>query len=92
MRIIKSTIFVLSAVLLSFSVQAGPGIQVTAISTTAQNAPTVAAALDEWMNGAGKDAGSRLLLQRAVADGGNPATHSIVSMHTSMAAAETFFQ
>ena len=42
------------------------------------------------MNSAGKSSGSRLLLQRAVADGANPSTHSIVSMYSSMAAAETF--
>ena len=78
------------AVLMSFSIQAGPGIQVTAISTSPQNAPKVAAALGEWMNGAGKNSGSRLILQQAVADGGNPTTHSIVSMHSSMAAAEAF--
>jgi len=82
--------FVMLFCLFVGQVQAGPGIQVTAISTSPLNAPKVAAALGEWMNGAGKSSGSRLLLQQAIADGGNPTTHSIVSMYSSMAAAEAF--
>ena len=90
MRKVKSTILLMLAALMSFSIQAGPGIQVTAISALPQDAPKVAAALEEWMNGAGKGSNSRLFLQQVVAGGANPATHSIVSMYSSMADAETF--
>ena len=86
MRTVKNLFLLLSVGLLSFSVQAGPGIHVTNISTSPQDAPTVAA----WMDGAGKGAGNRMLIQRHVADGADPATHSIVSIYPSMAESEVF--
>lgn len=90
MKNIKRSFVVVLFCLLSVTVQAGPGIQVTAVSVLPQDPPKVAMALEEWMEGAGKGSKGRILLQLHVADGGDPATHSIVLMFPSVAENEAF--
>ena len=76
---------------LPFVAEAAPGLSVTGITVTPQNAPKVVAALDKWMaSPVGKQYKGRLLLQAHVADGTDPATHSIVALHHSAAEADAF--
>ena len=69
----------------------GPGYEVTGLSVSPLDAPQVVAALDEWMNSqAGKKYKGRLFLQESIADGANPATHSLTSLYPSMAESEAY--
>lgn len=78
---------------LSFSVQAGPGSQINGIAVNnPADGMKIVEAFNTWMEGAGKKSKNRILLLQNVADGGNPATHSFVSIHPSMAANEAFNQ
>jgi len=62
-------------------------------STTPPNAPLIIAAVDALMSSpAGKTFPGRMLLQAQVADGANPATHSVVPIYKSAAEREGFVQ
>jgi hypothetical protein len=70
---------------------AGPGMSVLDITVSPLNAAKVVAAFDKMMSSPlGEQFKGRLLLQAHVADGDNPATHSIVGLYHSMAEAEAF--
>jgi hypothetical protein len=77
----------------SQSADASPSWVLISFTTTAQNVPELLAAADELMaSEAGKDFPGRLLLQRHVADGANPATHSFVPIYKTAAQREAFAQ
>jgi hypothetical protein len=70
---------------------AGPGMSVLDITVSPLDAPKVVAAFDKMMSSPlGKQYKGRLVLEAHVADGDNPATHSIVGLYHSMAEAEAF--
>ncbi len=74
-----------------FFAQAAPGLMLIESNVTPQNAPKLVAAIDKFMASAvGKQYKGRLLLQAHVADGDNPATHSIVNLYQSLAEYEAF--
>jgi len=60
-------------------------------TVTPQNAPKLVAAIDKFMaSPVGKQYKGRLILEANVADGTNPATHSIVNLYHSLADYEAF--
>jgi|GEM_PF-1913349 len=70
---------------------AGPGYAQTGIRVMPVDAPKVLAAIDKMMaSPAGQKYQGRLLLLQNVADGNNPATHSVVSIFKSAADLETY--
>jgi hypothetical protein len=72
---------------------AGPGASVLDITVSPLNAPKLVAAFDKYMSSPlGQKYKGRLVLQAHVADGDDPATHSIVGFYHSMAEAEAFAQ
>ena len=79
--------------LFSFSVQAGPGSHINGIAVNnPADGMKIVEAFNAWMEGPGKKSKSRIILLQNVADGGNPATHSFVSIFPSMASNESFNQ
>lgn len=52
----------------------------------------VVSALEEWMNGYGSKSKSRVVVHQHVADGANPASHTILSISPSVADLEAFNQ
>jgi hypothetical protein len=71
--------------------EAAPGMALIQTTVTPQNAPKFIAAIDKWMaSPTAKQYKGRLLLQAHVADGTNPATHSIVNLYQSLADYEAF--
>lgn len=91
-RILVSVVSVLCGLLLvAQSAAAEPGWQLFSLQTTPENAPKVAAALDELMaSPIGKQHPGRLLLHVVMAGGASPVTHNIVSLHPSSAAREAW--
>ena len=81
------------ACLLSHGAVAEPYWAQINLSTTASNAPGVAAAADAFMaSEVGQTFPGRLLLQANIADGANPATHTFVPIYKSAADREAFVQ
>ena len=75
------------------SAAAGPTWSAFSFTTTPQNAPQVVAATDKFMNSAiGKEFPGRLMLQMYVANGSNPATHTLAPFYKSAADREAYVQ
>jgi len=82
-------LLLLPLLLLPFAVQAQPGWQSTGLSVPPAAAPAVVAAFDDLM-AAAADQGyaGRTTLYGNVIDGTNPATHTVISLHHSLAERE----
>ena len=83
---------IIASLLLPGLALAGPGWEVTSFATTPRDAPRLMAAVNDWMAGPGKTYPGRVILQSHEADGGDPATHSIIVAFDSVAAHEAFGQ
>ncbi len=79
--------------LLGQSALAAPTWTLISFTAVPENAPAVVAAIDELMSSeTGKTFPGRLLLQVRVADGADPATHSVVPIYKSAADREAFVE
>jgi hypothetical protein len=77
----------------SISISAAPALQSTQIAVANQaDGAKVVAALGAWMEGYGSKSSSRVVVHAHVADGSNPATHTILAISPSVAAMEAFNQ
>jgi len=86
-----SALFVASFCFLPALAAAGPGDHIASVTVLPKDAPKVVAALDTYMaSSAGKQFKGRLILLEHVADGSDPASHSIVSIFHSAAEQETY--
>ncbi len=75
------------------SAAAGPTWSAFAFTITPQNAPQVVAATDKFMNSAiGKEFPGRLMLHMYMANGSNPATHTLAPFYKSAADREAYTQ
>ncbi len=83
-------VFLFAVPMLAF---AGPGWQVTTLNVAPGNAGAVVAAFDKLMSSkVGKEATGRLTLQAHIADGEDPATHTVISYFRSLAEREPYTQ
>jgi len=79
--------------LFSQTATAQPTFSVISFSTTPPNLPAVQSATDTLLgSAAGKEFPGKLLLQAAVADGSNPATHSFIPLYKTAAEREAFIR
>jgi len=86
-----SALFVASFCFLPALAAAGAGTHVSGVAVLPQDAPKVVAAMDTYMaSSAGKQFKGRTLLLQHVADGSDPASHSIVSIFHSAAEQDTY--
>ncbi len=93
MKKMNNRVLMLPLLLLPTLALAGPGWQATTLSVNAGKAGEVVAAFDKLLNSKiGKESKGRVTLQANVADGEDPATHTVVVYYRSAAEREPYAQ
>lgn len=90
-KTLTTTVLFTACCIFAVSATAAPGYHVNSFAVMPQNVPTLVAALDKWMaTDVAKGFPGRVILNAHVADGADPASHSLVIAYSSMAENEAW--